>query len=233
MPEKKKDAIRRPPKALEGTARGQINLINHTQHFEGVVIYPETTKKRQYIKDAKVIRSYNAADFMRSIIVAFQNCIFDKRTGTNDDRKMYYGDDIIVAVFTDSPRPSISYFRKAAMPPTTTLAFEYATQVIEDWFLSCYGVRCGVTVLENSFWISFPRTPEGYMKDSGSVVYNFVYNNTTDLTHKICSCIKRESNSPGFEELEYPEMDAFLGIVPAEVQLTPFEEEEEEKDSEE
>ena len=232
MPEKKKDAIRRPPKALEGKARGQINLINHTQHFEGVVIYPETTKKRQYIKDAKVIRSYNAADFMRSIIVAFQNCIFDKRTGTNDDRKMYYGDDIIVAVFTDTPRPSISYFRKARMPATEALAIDYAEQVIKDWFLSCYGIKCGFTIFTtNEFYVIFPRTPEGYRKDSERITYIFAYNTTTDLPHKICSCIKRESDSPlgPGVELEYPEMDAFLG-APKEQKFVALDDDEEESE---
>ena len=227
---KKETAIKNSSRSLEGTTRGQLNLINHTQHFEGIVVYPETSKKRKYIKEAKVIRSYSPADFMRSIIVAFQNCIFDKREGVNDDLKMYYGDDIIISVFTGDKRPSISYFRKARMPATETLAIDYAEQVIKDWFLSCYGIKCGFTIFTtNEFYIIFPRTPEGYRKDSGRITYIFAYNTTTDLPHKICSCIKRESDSPlGYDvELEYPEMDAFLG-APKEQKFVALDDEEEE-----
>lgn len=228
---KKETAIKNPSRSFEGTTRGQLNLINHTQHFEGVVVYPETSKKRKYIKEAKVIRSYSPADFMRSIIVAFQNCIFDKREGVNDDLKMYYGDDIIISVFTDDKRPSISYFRKARMPATEALAIDYAEQVIKDWFLSCYGIKCGFTVFANEFYVIFPRTPEGYMKDSGRISYLFAYNTTTDLPHKICSCIKRESDSPlgPGVELEYPEMDAFLG-APKEQKFVALDDEEEESE---
>lgn len=221
MPEKKKNTpIKNAPRHLEGTMRGQINLVNHTQHFEAAITYPETDKKNQRIKNSKSIRSFNPSDFMRSIIVAMKESILRKEG--NDDFKMYYGDDIIIAVFSEGTRPSVVYFRKASAPQNENQALIYAAQVIEDWFLSCYGLRVECNISDNTLQLILARTPKGYLPNTGTLVYNFLYNSTTDLTHKICSCIERYTlPEDNMEGVLYPELDAFIGI-PTEIKLDTF-----------